>query len=130
MLKTSRRQLARFLANELTAGKTPPARLAKLTAAYLIETKQLGTVEQLIGDVAGVLASEHGAVHAEVVSAQALTSALRDELQSYVKSVSKASSVEMDERVDESLLGGVVVRLPGQELDASLRKKLVNLTNV
>ena len=38
-----------------------------------------------------------------------------------------AKTVELSERIDGDLLGGVIVRTPEAEMDASLKKKLTRL---
>lgn len=73
-----------------------------------------------------LLANERGEVTAEVVSAQALSGAQVDALKAKLKSV-VGRDVTLDARVDESLLGGLVVKVGSRMIDTSIRTKLQNL---
>ncbi|HEX4662041.1 MAG TPA: F0F1 ATP synthase subunit delta [Candidatus Saccharimonadales bacterium] len=130
MIKTSRRQLARFVAAELASGRVHMDRLAHRVAAFLITTKQLGQVDLLLRDVADVLNREYDMVHVDITSAQKLSAAMREQIKRYAKNVSGTSNVELSESIDPSLIGGAVVSLPGQELDSSIKSKLKKLMNV
>jgi len=73
-----------------------------------------------------LLAEEKGEAQAEVVSAVALTKEQADDVQKKIsKSVGK--TVTMTQRVDPSLLGGLVVRVGSRMIDASLKTKLHQL---
>lgn len=73
-----------------------------------------------------LLADEKGEEQAEVISAIALTEAQVNDVQQKIsKSVGK--TVTMTQRVDPSLLGGLVVRVGSRMIDASLKTKLHQL---
>jgi F-type H+-transporting ATPase subunit delta len=73
------------------------------------------------------LAARHrGARQVEIVSAQPLTDSERSALLAGLKS-SLGADVTATERVDESLLGGFVVRAGSRQFDASLKSKLDGL---
>lgn len=63
-------------------------------------------------------------VLAEVTSAQALTRSQEDAIADRVKEMTGASSVELNITTDESLIGGVVIKVGSQILDASLKGQL------
>lgn len=130
MIKTSRRQLARFVAAELASGRAHMDRLAHRVAAFLITTKQLGQVDLLMRDVADVLNREYDMVHVDITSARKLSVAMREQIKRYAKNVTGNAHVELTESVDESLIGGAVITLPGQELDSTVKSKLNTLMNV
>jgi F0F1-type ATP synthase delta subunit len=122
-IRLSRRKLAAYLADELVAGKKDvPARLA----AFLVDTKRMRELPLIIRDIEDALASR-GIVVADIDSAHELDTATMKLLESFVKEQTSAKHVHFRTRVDETLLGGVRVNVPGQELDATLRRKLTNL---
>ena len=122
-IRLSRRKLASYLAEELVAGKKDvPTRLA----AFLVDTKRMRELPLIIRDIEDALATR-GIVVADVDSAYELNAATMKLLESFVKDQTKAKQVHFRTSVDETLLGGVRVNVPGQELDATLRRKLTNL---
>jgi F-type H+-transporting ATPase subunit delta len=67
----------------------------------------------------------HGVVAAEVVSAAPLVAAQREALAAALKG--EAASVELRERVDPALVGGLVVTALGRTYDGSVRARLAAL---
>lgn len=130
MQKLSRRQLARYVASELAGGKTNVSDLAQHIAAYLSEHKALKSTDLLLRDVSDVLAKEYGQLNVEVISARELSATLREHITRYAAERTGVNNVELKETTDPSLIGGVIVRLPGEELDASIRTKLSKLRSV
>lgn len=119
----SRRRLAEFIAGQLAAG-TSSRKLLQQTAGYLVEQKRTAQAELLVRDIEAVLARDHGVVLAEVVSARELSDGLLKNIEQFVKSAENAAQVEVNTSIDPSLLGGVIIRTPRAELDASVRSKL------
>ncbi|HEX8350012.1 MAG TPA: F0F1 ATP synthase subunit delta [Hymenobacter sp.] len=126
MAKLSRRDLARATTRQLVDGR-PSADVMREVAAYLIDHKMVGQADMLIQDIAIALQAETGHVTAEVRSAFALTPASREAIQSFVSEATGAKSVELSVTDDSSLIGGVVIRTPQLEYDASVRRKLTQL---
>lgn len=69
------------------------------------------------------LAASRGEATAEVVSATALTQAQLDAVEDALKKAI-GTKVQVEQRVDESLLGGLVVRVGSQMIDSSLKTQL------
>ena len=59
-----------------------------------------------------------------VTTPSALTDALRTELVNKIKSDYSLSAVELVEKIDASLIGGMVLRMGDKQLDASIRRQL------
>ncbi len=72
------------------------------------------------------LAKHKGAARAEIVSAAPLSDA---EFKGILDALSAAlgKQVDADARVDESLIGGFIVRVGSRQFDASLKSKLASL---
>ena len=74
------------------------------------------------------LSAERGEVTADVVSAKALSQAQADELsKTLAEKVGK--DVRINQTVDESLIGGLVVKVGSRMIDTSIRSKLASLQN-
>ena len=126
--KISRRLLAKAIAAQLADPKINRKRLAKLVAAYLIAHKQTEQLELLIGDIARIVAQQHGHVFATVTSARELSSTLRYDVARHLRGELQAKSVELATATDRSLLGGIIINAPGAQLDGSVRHKLKALS--
>lgn len=127
-MAASRRVLAQTFVSELLAAKDAAQkdRLKRSLAAYLIEVKQQKNVEMLLGDIARELAAK-GYVATDVVTARPLSEAQRTSVITIVKDATGAKTVELLEEVEPSLIGGIQLKLPGHELDASIQRRLSTL---
>lgn len=76
-----------------------------------------------------LLAAKRGVVSAEVRSAIALSEAQRADLIETLKGAT-GSEIALDERVDEELIGGLVVKVGSRMIDTSIRAKLNRLQTV
>ncbi|WP_274942459.1 F0F1 ATP synthase subunit delta [Govanella unica] len=92
----------------------------------LAENGRVGSFGDIITAYRALVANERGEVTAEVVSAQALSGAQVEALKAKLKSV-VGRDVTLDARIDESLLGGLVVKVGSRMIDTSLKTKLQNL---
>ncbi len=94
--------------------------------AVVAKNGRLDELENIISEFMRILAHHNGEVSASVITAQALTktqlSALKNKLKSMV-----GSEVTVDTDVDDSLLGGMVVKIGSRMIDSSLKTKLANL---
>jgi len=123
LFRISRRKLADYYASELLAGHDD---VAMQLAAYLMETNRLREVELITRDIEAALA-RRGVVVAEVATAHSLNDATRSAVASYLKDATKATKVELKELIDPTLLGGVRLKVPGSEMDATLKRKIMKL---
>ena len=111
---------------------TPTLGVDPITAKFLgvlADNGRLSELKTVIKAVRELAADERGETTAEVTSAHPLN----DDQVARLKSNLKARigrDVTVDARVDPELLGGIVVRLGSQMIDASIRTKLNNLALV
>lgn len=86
--------------------------------------------EAMLGDIAEAFEAqvkEHrGIVPMTITSATKLDASTRDAIIAKVQS-SVEGKLEVEEKVDESLIGGFVVRMGDQQIDASVANQLNNL---
>jgi len=94
----------------------------------MAQKRRLFVVPQLIAALRGLLADERNEVTAEVASAKALTKAQTEKL---AKTLSErvGKTVNINATVDESLIGGLVVKVGSKMIDTSISSKLNSLQN-
>lgn len=126
-MKASRRVLARYIASELQSGKNQRATIEAL-AAYVVEHRLHSSLDLILADIAWNLA-KLGHIQADVTTARPLDASLRQTIIDYVKRLEKATDVEVQEHIDPSLLGGIIIETPSKRFDASISTKLKRLRN-
>jgi len=90
------------------------------------QNRRLFALPGMINAYGQLLAAERGEVVARVTSAKKLTKSQLDAVSSALKSAI-GSDVSLDSEVDESLIGGLVIRVGSRMIDSSIRTKLQNL---
>lgn len=116
--RVSRRKLADYSADRLIAGESVEAVLRDI-AAYLIAMRRTREQELVVRDIEGALA-RRGVVIADVTSARPINASLSKQ----VKEMTGASSVQLRSSIDETVLGGVRIDIPGKRFDGTIRRKL------
>ena len=105
------------------------ADLGELTGNFvglLASNRRLFALADMIAAYEMLLAAHRGEVTAEVLSARPLSEVQTDAVAAALKRV-VGGDVILTASVDESLLGGLVVKLGSQMVDASLKAKLQSL---
>lgn len=123
----SRRLLAKVAVPLLQKGDK---KAIKQLAAYLIATKRSHEAELLAKDIARELLVQQDTLLAEVTSAFPLQATSRQAVTAFLKRQTGAKTVELQESIDASLLGGMVVRTADQIADTSARRQLTQLANL
>lgn len=103
--------------------------LAVLTRKFLgtlAANRRLACLAQAVAGFQKLLAHQRGEVTAEVISSHPLSDAQTETLKAKLKSA-VGSDVTFDKHVDESLLGGLIVKIGSRMVDSSLKTKLQNL---
>lgn len=121
--KISRRNLANHVAGRLRAGD---GSVVEELAAYLVDMRLVRELDLYVREIESALA-QSGLVVADVHSARELSAKTKKSIEKHIKDSYKAKSVEMREIVDAQLVGGVRVRTPDAEYDATVRRKLTKL---
>ena len=98
------------------------------TLALMAQKRRLFVVPNLLATLREVIAEDKGEVTADVLSAKALTKAQADKLSKSLKA-STGKTVTLNATVDESLIGGLVVKVGSRMIDTSIRAKLNSLQN-
>ena len=92
----------------------------------MAQNRRLFAIPQLIAHLRGLLAEHKGEVNADVTSAKALTKAQSDKLAKTLKA-RVGKDVKINATVDESLIGGLIVKVGSKMIDTSIRSKLSSL---
>jgi F-type H+-transporting ATPase subunit delta len=102
--------------------------LVKNVLGLMAAKRRLFTLPNVCDAFSEMLARKRGEVTAEVVSAQKLTKAQRNAL-SQALAGAVGREVKLETAVDETLIGGLVVKLGSKLIDTSIRSKLASLKN-
>ena len=98
------------------------------TLKLMATKRRLFVLPQLVGSLRALIADEKGEVTADVRAASALSAEQEATLAATLKS-SVGKDVKMNITVDESLIGGLIVKVGSKMIDTSIRSKLNNLQN-
>lgn len=98
------------------------------TIALMAQKRRLFVLPQMIADLRARIAEEKGEVTAEVTSAAALSADQAKTLAATLKA-KVGKTVKLKTTVDESLIGGLVVKLGSTMIDTSVKARLAALQN-
>ena len=99
------------------------------TLQLMARNRRLFVLPQLVRQLQALIADERGEVTADVTSAIALNDDQQARLRDTLARKS-GKKVKLNTRVDEALIGGMIVKLGSQMIDSSIRSKLASLQNV
>jgi F-type H+-transporting ATPase subunit delta len=98
------------------------------TLQLMARNRRLFVLPQLVRQLQALIADERGEVTADVTSAIALNDDQQARLRDTLARKS-GKKVKLNTRVDEALIGGMIVKLGSQMIDSSIRSKLASLQN-
>lgn len=98
------------------------------TLRLMAQKRRLFVLPALLAELRTRIADHKGEVAADVISATALTKAQADKLAATLKA-SVGKDVKLNATVDESLIGGLVVRVGSTMIDTSIKARLNALQN-
>lgn len=90
----------------------------------LVERRRSLFIEGVFRQFQALVRKLKQTVLAEVISAVELSDAQKQTVSEKVKSMTSANQVELNTKIDPSLLGGVIIKVGSQVVDASLRGQL------
>lgn len=100
--------------------------LVRRFVGTVAQNRRLFALSDMIDDFGKLLAAERGEVVAKVISAKKLSDSQLEAISSALKSAIK-SDVSLEADVDDSLIGGLIVKVGSRMVDSSIRTKLQNL---
>lgn len=91
----------------------------------MADNGRLGRLEGIAKNMAELMKAHKGEVNARVTTAKPLDAAQSKELQSVLQGfLKKGSKLQIDLKVDPTLIGGMIVELGDRYVDLSLASKL------
>lgn len=127
-MKVSNSQYANAL-YEAAKGKSQ-SEIDKIVASFvkiLAKNNQVKNAESIIKKFKEVWNKKEGIVEVEVVSREKLNLGMKNEIERYVEKKYKAEKVEIIEKIDKDIKGGIIVKVGDEVMDGSIGKQLQNL---
>lgn len=122
----SRAEMARAVAALASKMGLSPAMTGAL--GVMAEKRRLFALPQFLTALRAAIAADKGEISAEVTAAKAMTKAQQDKLAKALKA-SVGKDVKINLSVDESLIGGLVVKVGSKMIDSSILARLNALQN-
>lgn len=122
MSKVSRRKLADYIASKIVDDSDVKLCLRQV-AAYLVRYNRANEVDLVVRDVFTSLQNK-GIVYAELVTKNEISSDLQSAIEKFVKDKTNCSSVVLNNKLDSTILSGLIVNLPDAVLDTTSNRKL------
>lgn len=115
--------------HELTQDKSKSEidAVVKKFAEQLIKNRKNRLAGKIIEKFSGIYNQKNGIVEAEITSREALSKDVSNKLRNYVSTKYKAKEVVVKNKIDESIKGGIIIKVGDEILDASLKNRLLNL---
>lgn len=98
------------------------------TLRLMAQKRRLFAMPQMLAALKARIAEHKGIVEAEVTSAKPLTKTQAEKLAAVLKA-KVGQDVEINQIVDEDIIGGLIVKLGSKMIDTSIRSKLAALQN-
>lgn len=128
-------ELSQFLANPLTKLEAKKAVLQQVVGEQvhpymrnflmlLVDRRRILFLEGICKQYQSLLRELNQTVLAEVTSAVELNDAQRQTVRERVMAMTAARQVDLETKIDPDLIGGVVIKVGSQVVDASLRGQL------
>lgn len=110
------------------AEKAGLSQTLRSTLGLMASKRRLFVLPQLVSALRALIDEAKGVVTAQVAVAKKLTKAQEESLSAALKD-QFGKDVNISMSVDESLIGGMVVRVGSKMIDTSIKAKLANLQN-
>lgn len=129
-MKTTARQYAQVL-YDLTKDKSQESTDAVVLnfAETLKKDRKLKMFDEIIEKFEGIYNKENGIVKVKVTSVRELNNDQIKSLEEFVKSKYEAKEVEITQIVDEKIIGGLIVKIGDDVIDASVGGRIDKLKN-
>lgn len=95
----------------------------------LVQNNDVSKTARILDIFATLWNKENSIVEAEIITAETLNRAEVDSLENFLITLSGAKKVRMTEKIDEDILGGVIIKYGDSIMDKSLRTKIKDLND-
>ena len=96
------------------------------TLALMASKRRLFVVEAFLDHLNVLIANHKGEITADVVSAKTLTKVQSDKIAEAIKT-RVGKEIKINASVDETIIGGIVIKVGSKMIDTSIRSKLSSL---
>jgi F-type H+-transporting ATPase subunit delta len=138
-LLSSSEQLRNFFANPFIAAENKKSVINQVFGEgsntyfrnflmLLVDRRRISLLDGICQQYLALLRQQNQTVLAEVISAVPLTDEQKESVKQKVVSMTNARSVELDSKIDRDLIGGVIIKVGSQVIDASLQGQLRRLS--
>ena len=93
----------------------------------LIQNNDIVKTEDIVKEFEKIWNIEEGIIEAEVISAKELDNKIIKLLNNYIAELSGAEKVNLKQKINKNILGGVIIKFEDKILDGSLRARLNKL---
>jgi len=93
----------------------------------VVRGRQTSKLNKIIHEFNTIWNKERSIVEGELVSAKKISEETMELLNSYIIKLLNVENVELDNKVDENILGGFVAKLGDTVIDGSVKSQLQNL---
>lgn len=93
----------------------------------LINNNDISKADEIIKQFEKIWNKEKGIVKAEIVSAKKLSNVIVKSLNKYITKLSGAKKVELNQKIEKDVLGGVVIKYEDKVMDGSMKTRLKEL---
>ena len=128
MAKLGRRRIARGVVRLLREQPANQAAVVQQLAGYVIANKLVHQIDLLLLDIADELYAQEGQLDATVEHTFDLSEATKAAIADLLRGKTGAKAVAISSKQNPGLLGGVIVRTPRHQLDASVRTQLKQIS--
>ena len=83
-----------------------------------------GNISKKFGEIYN---AENGIVEAEITSCEKLNEAIEKKIENYIKDKYSAKKVEINNKIDESIKGGIIIKVGDEIMNGSVERQLKEL---
>ncbi|HDZ54499.1 MAG TPA: ATP synthase F1 subunit delta [Candidatus Nealsonbacteria bacterium] len=93
---------------------------------FLVKNNHLSLVDKIIGEFKTYTKKQEGVQEVELVSARPIGIKIRQRL---INILNRENKIELKEKIDPGLLGGMVIKIGDTMIDGSIRRRLSILSD-
>lgn len=98
--------------------------------AVVAENGRLKKLRKMIVMFLAVMVAHRKEALCEVITAKALDSSQRQSLMDALKKLSKGKNIQLTEKIDPSIIGGMIVGVEDKHIDMSIARKILMYTEI
>lgn len=126
MIRTSRRLLAEYTAEQLVKGVNV-GKLANEIVSIMAQDGRLNEADQLLADIDYYLESRGKVASAQMISARELSESIQSAVKDLVRLATNVEQVILKPRIDESVIGGLRIETATRIWDTTVARQLRDL---